>query len=66
MSRFLVILGVIIIAVGILWPLLQKLGLGTLPGDIVIKRENYSFYFPITASLLISVIVSVIFWLLRR
>ena len=66
MSRILIIIGVILIAIGLLWPLLQKIGLGHLPGDIAIKKENFSFYFPITSSILVSIILSLVFWLLRK
>jgi hypothetical protein len=66
MSRWLIIFGVVLIAAGLLWPLLQKLGLGRLPGDIVIERENFRFYFPIVTSLVISVVLSLIIWLLNR
>lgn len=66
MSRWLIIFGVVLIAAGLLWPVLQKLGLGRLPGDIVIERENFRFYFPIVTSLIISVVLSVILWLLNR
>jgi hypothetical protein len=66
MSRWLIIFGVVLIAAGLLWPLLQKLGLGRLPGDIVIERENFRFYFPIVTSLIISVVLSLILWLLNR
>jgi hypothetical protein len=63
MSRWLIIFGVVLIAAGLLWPLLQKLGLGRLPGDIVIERENFRFHFPIVTSLIISVVLSLILWL---
>ncbi len=70
MARWLIVIGAILIVLGLAWPLVQKLGLGRLPGDIVVERENYRFYFPITTSILISVVVSVvltlIFWFLRR
>lgn len=66
MSRWLIIFGVVLIAAGLLWPLLQKLGLGRLPGDIVIERENFRFHFPIVTSLIISVVLSLILWLLNR
>ncbi len=66
MSRMLVIFGIVLVAAGLLWPLLAKLGLGRLPGDIVIERPGYSFYFPIVTSLLISVVLSVILWLVNR
>jgi hypothetical protein len=57
---------VVLIAAGLLWPVLQKLGLGRLPGDIVIERENSRFYFPIVTALIISVVLSLILWLLNR
>jgi hypothetical protein len=66
MSRWLIIFGVVLIALGLLWPLLQKLGLGRLPGDIVIERGNFRFYFPIVTSLIISVVLSLILCLLNR
>jgi hypothetical protein len=66
MSRWLIIFGVVLIALGLLWPLLQKLGLGRLPGDIVIERGNFRFYFPIVTSLIISVVLSLILSLLNR
>ena len=66
MSRFLIILGITILLIGLAWPWLSKLGLGRLPGDIVIRRENFSFYFPIVTSLLLSIGVSLLFWLFRR
>jgi len=66
MPRLLITLGLILVAVGLLWPWLSKLGLGRLPGDIVIERESGRFYFPITTSLLVSLILSLLFWLFRR
>ncbi len=65
-SRWLIILGIVLIVVGVLWPWLSKLGLGRLPGDIVIERDNFTFYLPITTSILVSVGLSVILWLLGR
>jgi hypothetical protein len=65
-ARFLIVLGAVLILVGLLMPWLGKLGLGRLPGDIVIERENFSFYFPITTSILLSLLLSAIFWLLQR
>ena len=66
MSRTLIIFGLVLVAAGLLWPFLAKLGLGRLPGDIVIERENFTFYLPITTSLLISGVLSLTFWLLGR
>jgi hypothetical protein len=65
-SRWLIVLGLVLIVIGVLWPLLSKLGLGRLPGDIVIEREHFQFYFPIMTSLLVSLILSVILWLIDR
>jgi hypothetical protein len=66
MSRTLIIVGLVLVAVGVLWPVIGKLGLGRLPGDIYVQRQNYSFYFPIMTSLIISVVLSVILWLANR
>jgi len=66
MSRILIIIGLLIVAVGILWPWLARLGLGRLPGDILIQRENFTFYLPITTGLLLSVVLSLILWLINR
>ncbi len=66
MTRLLVTLGVILIVVGLAWPWLGKLGLGRLPGDIVIERDNFRFYFPITTMVLVSLVLSLIFWLFRK
>lgn len=65
-SRFLITIGLVLVALGLLWPLLSQLGLGRLPGDIVITRGNFRFYFPIATSLLISIVLSLILWLFRR
>jgi hypothetical protein len=61
-----IIIGLAIVAVGLLWPWLTRLGLGRLPGDIVIERENFSFYAPITTGLLVSLALSLILWLINR
>jgi hypothetical protein len=66
MSRWLVGVGLVLVAVGLLWPWLGKLGLGRLPGDIVIERGDFRFYFPIVTCLGVSVVVSLILWLLNR
>jgi Protein of unknown function (DUF2905) len=67
LARILIFLGVLLVAVGLALLLLPKIpGLGRLPGDIVIKREHFTFYFPLGTCILISVILSLIFWLLRK
>jgi uncharacterized protein HemY len=66
MARWMIILGVILIVAGLLWPWLSKLGLGRLPGDVVIERDNRRVYLPITTSIVISVVLSLVLWLLNR
>jgi hypothetical protein len=66
MTRLLIVFGLVLILLGLLWPLVAKLGLGRLPGDIVIERENFRFYLPLATSLLLSVVLSLVLWLLNR
>ncbi len=66
MSRFLITLGILLVAAGLLWPLLQKIGLGRLPGDIVVEREGFRVYIPVATSILVSVVLSLAFWLFSR
>jgi hypothetical protein len=66
MQRTLVILGLVLLAAGLLWPWISKIGLGRLPGDIIIERENTTFYIPITTSILISLFLSAVFWIFRK
>lgn len=66
MPRVLIMLGLLLAAIGLLWPWITKLGLGRLPGDIVIERDGFKLYFPIVTGLLISLIVSAVLWLFRR
>jgi hypothetical protein len=66
MQRTLIIIGLVILAVGLLWPWLSRIGLGRLPGDIVVEREGGAFYFPIVTCLVISAVLSVVFWFLRK
>ncbi|MGH8533729.1 MAG: DUF2905 domain-containing protein [Gammaproteobacteria bacterium] len=66
MPRVLITLGLALVAIGLLWPWITKLGLGRLPGDIVIERDGFKLYFPIVTGLLISLIVSAVLWLFRR
>ena len=55
-----------LVVAGLLWPWLGKLGLGRLPGDIVVERDHFRFYLPITTSILISIVLSLILWFLNR
>lgn len=64
--RILITIGIILVIIGLAWPLVQKIGLFRLPGDIAIQRENTSFYFPITTSIILSLVFTLILWLLSR
>lgn len=66
MSRALIVAGLLIAAAGLLWPWITRLGFGKLPGDIFIQRGNTSFSFPIVTCLIVSVVLSLLFWLFRR
>jgi Protein of unknown function (DUF2905) len=65
-SRLLIIFGLALVALGLLWPVIDKIGLGRLPGDIVFERENFRIYIPLATSLLVSVVLSILLWLLNR
>ena len=62
----LIIAGLVLVAAGLLWPWLGKLPLGRLPGDIVVRREQFSLFVPITSMVLLSLLLSLIVWLIRR
>ena len=66
MSRTFILLGLILVAVGLLWPWIGWLRLGRLPGDIVVERQNFTLYFPVTSGLLISVALTLFLWLVNR
>jgi membrane protein implicated in regulation of membrane protease activity len=66
MSRLLIVIGLLIVAIGLLWPVLTRLGLGRLPGDVVVQRGNFSFYFPFVTCLVISVLLTALLWLFNR
>jgi len=65
-GRTLILIGAVLIVAGLAWPWLARLGLGRLPGDIVIEREEFRFYLPITSSVLVSLVVTLLLWLFRR
>ena len=65
-QKTLIITGILILLVGIGWPWISKLPLGRLPGDIVVDRENFRFYFPLTTMIVLSLVLSAIAWLLRK
>ena len=61
MQKFLIAAGIILLVAGLLWPVISKLGLGRLPGDIRIEREGFAFYFPLTTMIIISIVLTLIF-----
>lgn len=66
MAKTLITVGVIFVVLGLCWPLLQKLNLGRLPGDFVFKSGNFKLYFPLTTCLVISLVLSILFWFFRK
>lgn len=66
MGRLLIIIGLAIAAVGVAWPWIGRLGLGRLPGDIYIQGQHGSFYFPIVTGIVISLVLSLLLWLINR
>lgn len=66
MPKLLIVLGVILIAVGLAWLIGEKLGLGRLPGDILIERGNFKVYIPIMTSIIVSIVLTAILWLFNR
>ena len=66
MNRLLIIFGTILIVAGLIWPWLRRMPLFHLPGDIVIDRPGFKFFFPLTSMLLISAVLSLLTWLFRR
>ena len=65
-QKLLIIIGVLFIIAGLLYPFLKDIGLGRLPGDIVIKKENSSFYFPIVTCIIVSVLISLILMFFKK
>lgn len=65
-QRFLIGLGLLILIAGLAWPVLSRIGLGRLPGDIIIGRGGTSFYFPIVTCIIVSLVISALFYLFNR
>jgi Protein of unknown function (DUF2905) len=66
MNRLLIILGTTLVVAGLVWPWLKRLPLFHLPGDIIIDRPHFKFFFPITTMLLLSAVISLLAWIFRR
>ncbi len=65
-QRFLIGLGLVLLVAGLLWPLLSRIGLGRLPGDILFQRGGATFYLPLASSIVISIVLSLLLWLFNR
>lgn len=66
MAKWLITIGIMLVVLGLAWPWLAKLGLGSLPGDIKIERKGFTFYFPLTSGIVVSLVITLILWIFRR
>ena len=66
MQRTLIIIGILVLVAGLLWPWIGKIPLGRLPGDIIISRPNVKIYIPVATMILVSIVISLILWLIRK
>ena len=66
MQRTLIAIGLLIALIGLLWPWIAKLGLGRFPGDLIIDKPGFKLFAPFTTMIVVSVVLSLIIWLLRR
>jgi Protein of unknown function (DUF2905) len=65
-QRALIVIGLVILVVGLLWPWVSHLPLGRLPGDVVIDKPSFKVYVPITSMILVSALISLLLWLFRH
>lgn len=65
-QKILITAGIILLVAGLTWPWLSKLPFGKLPGDIVIDRPGFKFYFPIVTMIIISAVISFVLWLIKK
>jgi hypothetical protein len=65
-QKYLIVIGLLIVIIGLFFPYISKIPLFRLPGDIVIEKPNFKFYFPIVSMILISILLSLIFWIIRK
>lgn len=66
MQKILIVTGILFIIIGIAWQWLKNSGLGRLPGDIIIRKNNFIIYFPIITCIIISIVITIILWIFRR
>ena len=65
-SRWIIATGLLLVVAGILWPWLSRLPIGRLPGDIVIERDGFRLYVPLATCLIVSIVLAILLWLMRR
>jgi hypothetical protein len=65
-GRFLIVAGLVVVVAGLLWPAIDRIGFGRLPGDVVVQRQNVTLYFPLATAILTSIAFSLLLWLLAR
>lgn len=66
MQKLLIILGAVIVVLGLFWPWITRLGLGRLPGDVAVEKEGFQLFIPITSSIIISIVLTLLVWLFTR
>lgn len=66
MQRALIVIGLVLLVAGLAWPWLSRLPFGRLPGDFSVERENFSFFFPLATSVVVSIVISALIWLFRK
>jgi hypothetical protein len=65
-NRWIVVAGLLLVVVGLLWPWLSRLPIGRLPGDIAIERNGFRLYVPLATCLVVSIVLTILLWLIRR
>ena len=66
MNRTIIAIGLLMVIIGLAWPIISKLPIGRLPGDLIYKKEGFSFYFPITTMIIVSVIVTALIYFFKK
>jgi Protein of unknown function (DUF2905) len=65
-AKFVILIGILVVAAGLAWLLAERFGLGRLPGDVVIEREGFRLYIPVMTSIIVSVALTLLLWLIGR
>jgi len=65
-AKFVILIGILTVAVGLAWLLAERFGLGRLPGDIVIERDGFRLYIPVMTSIIVSLALTLLLWLIGR